>query len=607
MFEDDNALSKLVVASRTDVGRCRSENQDACGELTSSMGERLLVVADGMGGHQGGAEASRRCVANMERVFLELEDPPDDRLLRGLAEANADVYQAAQSDPDLEGMGATAVAFLLGPDGTGWVAWVGDSRLYRLREGELKALTEDHSLVQQWVRLGVLSADEAADHPKRNELTRAIGVMPDVEADLVPVDLRPDDRYLLCSDGLCGVIDDASIAEALGGAEPEHAARDLIDRANAGGGPDNVTVQIAWLREDDEPDEAGADGPVDAEPEPPLELATESPAGPGPGPAPLASAEMPSAPAPEPTRAFATPVRDRSAPAGSAADRDRDGSRLRELHPPSLLAGILAGIALAAVGDLYLRWQGPADAPPPAPAPRVPPATPPAPAPEPAATPPAPAPPATRATPPAPAAEVPRPEPAPRPAAPEPAPAEIPPPPAPEPPAVPAAPPAAPEPAPAAEPARVLPPSPAEADGPAQPPGSDVIVVGEVPDAQDVRWIPVPEPEPTADAFDLPDELRTFLDGWLRALTRNDHSAHAALGFGTPPEEFARTQAGRESYRLHEVEISDRSDPRQLYVRVVVSWAFYAPGGRRFRQEEERRYILDRTPAGLRYSGLWSE
>ena len=133
-----------------------------------------------------------------------------------------------------------------------------------------------------------------------------------------------------------------------------------------------------------------------------------------------------------------------------------------------------------------------------------------------------------------------------------------------------------------------------------------MIVLGEVPEHGEVRWTPVPEPEPTAEGFDVPDELRQFLDAWLRSLTRNDHSAHVQLGFAVDAETFARTQAERESYRLHEVEIS-RSDPAQLHVRLVVSWAFYAPGGRRFRQEEERRYILDRTAAGLRYSGLWSD
>ena len=276
MSPDDNALSKLVIASRSDVGRARSENQDAFGELTSSLGERLLVVADGMGGHQGGAQASRHCVNSMKRVFLELEDAPDDRLLRGLEEANADVYQAAADDEDLAGMGATLVALLLGTDGTGWVAWVGDSRLYRLRDGELAALTEDHSLVAQWVKLGVLTPEEAAEHPKRNELTRAVGVAPDVEADLLPVDLRPGDRYLLCSDGLCGVVDEARIAAALGDGEPESAAQALIDLANAAGGPDNVTVQIAWFRDDEAPEEEAVEAP-EPEPEAPLELATEAP------------------------------------------------------------------------------------------------------------------------------------------------------------------------------------------------------------------------------------------------------------------------------------------------------------------------------------------
>ncbi len=625
---DQDALSKLVVASRSDVGRSRSENQDALGDVSNTLGERLLIVADGMGGHQGGAQASAHCVESVQRVFLELHDPPDDRLTRGLEEANADVYQAALDDDDLSGMGATAVAFLLSPDGTGWVAWVGDSRLYRLRGDELRPLTDDHSLVAQWVKLGVLSADEAAGHPKRNELTRAIGVTPEVEVDLLPIDLRPGDRYLLCSDGLCGVIDDASIHEALAAGDAEQAAGELIELANAAGGPDNVTVQIAWLRDEEpEEDEAPVGRPAE---EPPLELdLPESAAAPGPpdpfaGPTPgLASGASPAAAGGSELEVPGTGL---DAPRHLPRPERRPDDPRLEGHPPSILVGMLAGIALSMLAGAYLRWQQPP--PPPAPQPRPvvldaapagaaekapEPATPPAPAPaqpqpppaQPdAALPQAPPPPApAQAAPPA--APDPGPEPDPEPDPVKPGPGAVPDPglahpeseaegdPGAEPSGFEARPPAAPDPPPAPR--------------PPEPPASDVVIVGEIPAAGEVRWIPVPEPEPSAAAFDLEPELRTFLDAWLRALTRNDHAGHRELGFPVDAESFARTQSGCESYRLHAVDVREAGEGAQLHVRLVMSWAFYAPGGRRFRQEEERRLILERTPEGLRYTGLWTD
>jgi len=240
-------ITEIVTASLSDVGRTRSENQDACGEFRSAAGEHLLVVADGMGGHRGGATASRICVEAVGREFSSGAGTPEERLRRGLELANAEVRSAALADTELEGMGTTAVALHFNPDGAAWVAWVGDSRAYRFRHGALEALTEDHSLVAEWVRTGAMTPEQAEVSPRRSELLAAIGARDDVLVDIRSVEVLPADRFLLCSDGLCGVVPDVEIGAVLGFREAEMAARELVDKANGYGGPDNVTVQVVCV------------------------------------------------------------------------------------------------------------------------------------------------------------------------------------------------------------------------------------------------------------------------------------------------------------------------------------------------------------------------
>jgi protein phosphatase len=163
--------------------------------------------------------------------------------------ANQRIHEQANADPELAGMGTTVVALCLAEDGEAWVAHVGDSRLYLLRSGELDALTEDHSVVGELERQGFITAAEAQRHPRRNELTRSVGVAAALEVDLKRVSVMPGDRFLLCSDGLCGYVEDDEIREVLAGAEPRDAARELVARANAKGGYDNVTVQIVAVRD----------------------------------------------------------------------------------------------------------------------------------------------------------------------------------------------------------------------------------------------------------------------------------------------------------------------------------------------------------------------
>ena len=199
---NDAPQSATFVASLTDVGRVRSVNEDSCDSFLRPDGTRLLVVADGMGGHRGGAVASREALATIASTFTENSTvDPASLLVRAIERANERVFSLARQDPELAGMGTTVVAFLLDAEGRGAVAHVGDSRAYRLRGGRLEALTSDHSVVAEMLQRGVLTAEEAAFHPRRNEILRSVGVLPDVEVDLAAVDVAPDDWFLLCSDG----------------------------------------------------------------------------------------------------------------------------------------------------------------------------------------------------------------------------------------------------------------------------------------------------------------------------------------------------------------------------------------------------------------------
>ena len=237
----------VETASRTDVGRQRADNQDACACGVAPSGAQLLVVADGMGGHAGGATASRLAVETVERVVRSSSGPPDATLRHALEEANRCVYERSRQDARVAGMGTTGVALLIGADGASCVANVGDSRAYRLRDGELEQLTLDHSLVAELQRRGMLSEAQARVHPRRHEVLRSLGVDPSVEVDVFAVDVKPGDQYLLCSDGLSGVVGDREIASVMRADPPEVAARRLVDAANARGGPDNITVAIARI------------------------------------------------------------------------------------------------------------------------------------------------------------------------------------------------------------------------------------------------------------------------------------------------------------------------------------------------------------------------
>ena len=241
----------LRAVLRSDVGLVRSENQDfgtyttEAEERSSSPGGRLLIVADGMGGHRGGATASRLAAETVKAQYLDSDTPDIPTALReSLTRANARIFSEAQSNPDLRGMGTTT-SVLAVKGGRGWLAHVGDSRIYMVRDGEIKQLTDDHSLVATMVREGLLTSQEAETHPRRNVLQRSMGVAEEVEIDVRgPIQLREGDTFVLCSDGLHGVVKEDEIKE-VASMTLEAAADEYLRRALERGAPDNVTVIVA--------------------------------------------------------------------------------------------------------------------------------------------------------------------------------------------------------------------------------------------------------------------------------------------------------------------------------------------------------------------------
>lgn len=262
--EEPEVVVEIEVASRTDVGQVRSANEDSCDTFERADGTRLLIVADGMGGHQGGATASQMAVATVSDLFTNDSSNHIEALIENaIIRANERIFELAQNDPTLEGMGTTVVAFLLDSNGQGFVAHVGDSRAYRYRLGQLEPLTVDHSVVAEMHRRGLISADEAAVHPRRNEILRSVGVLAEVEVEVAKVEVAPGDRFLLCSDGLTGVVSDEEIATVVQAESAGTAVETLIQMANDRGGPDNISVQILAIPPDQSEGDPEATAPVE--------------------------------------------------------------------------------------------------------------------------------------------------------------------------------------------------------------------------------------------------------------------------------------------------------------------------------------------------------
>ncbi len=228
----------MIWVTRTHVGLVRSLNED-----TVFTDAGLYGVADGMGGHNAGEVASRMAADRiMER--LHGKEPSLDLMRAALIDVNRAVFTEQASHKEYSGMGTTLTVLWEGPNEV-YLGHIGDSRAYLLRDGELKQITQDHSLVQEMVSQGIITKEEALVHPYRNMITRAVGTDPYVESDCQTLEKRVGDIWLLCSDGLSNFVSDAVIQATLSGNSLENAADELLQTALHNGGKDNISLLIA--------------------------------------------------------------------------------------------------------------------------------------------------------------------------------------------------------------------------------------------------------------------------------------------------------------------------------------------------------------------------
>jgi serine/threonine protein phosphatase PrpC len=262
----------IELSVRSDIGCVRQNNEDSFGYWEPEDDQqflrkgRLAVVADGMGGYEGGQEASRLAVETLVAAYRDFGgDDPQMALVEALQAAHDQIREYSFAHPELRGMGTTCTAAAIvraarggvdgGVNGSNhydalYYVHVGDTRLYLIRGGEITRVTRDHSYVGRLVESGMISQEEAETHPQRNILTAALGTNPDLIMDspAQPQHLRPEDVLLICSDGLWGQVHDSEILGAVKNKSAEQAGRELINLARERGGPDNITVEILRLR-----------------------------------------------------------------------------------------------------------------------------------------------------------------------------------------------------------------------------------------------------------------------------------------------------------------------------------------------------------------------
>ncbi len=239
----------------TDVGRKRQHNEDA---FLINEELNLFIVADGMGGHSGGELASRMSVQSIEEVMRSLTSDPEatvisgvntedgqhgDQLRYALEVASKKIFDRAKFDTSLKGMGTTTVAAMF-REGKVYIANVGDSRVYFFRNKQMSQITTDHSLVNEQVKAGLITDSDAKSHKLKNIITRSVGYTEEIEIDLHSFDVQMGDKFLLCTDGLSNMLDDKMIEKLVGDHPIKDACYKLIEKANAQGGEDNVTVAL---------------------------------------------------------------------------------------------------------------------------------------------------------------------------------------------------------------------------------------------------------------------------------------------------------------------------------------------------------------------------
>lgn len=239
----------MKICGKSDPGKERSQNQDLFDDAVFSNGVGCAVVCDGMGGAAAGDRASRIAIDSImntlkERCTGPIGDPEIRKAMQtAVYKANSEVFATAQGDPQLLGMGTTAVIAVVNKRVL-HISHIGDSRIYSFLNGSLTRLTRDHSLVNDMLETGEITSDEAAIHPDRNVITRAIGVSRQVEEDYRCLVMHPGEVLLLCTDGLCNFVDDTVIEYIMGKYRFENLPAKLVDAANAGGGGDNITAVV---------------------------------------------------------------------------------------------------------------------------------------------------------------------------------------------------------------------------------------------------------------------------------------------------------------------------------------------------------------------------
>ena len=231
----------MKAALRTDIGKVRRQNEDAAW-YDEKRG--VFAVADGMGGHLAGEVASGMAIEAVQNMAQKNEFASITVMREAVMSAHEAITRHAQKNPACMGMGTTLSVMWRGGHYM-YIAHVGDSRIYRFRNDELEQITQDHSLVEELVRARIITREEARTHPRRNIITRALGTQGDNLPDLLAADIKPGDLWLLCTDGLCGMISDEEIARVLSsGATLEMMAGSLIEKALDAGGRDNVTLVL---------------------------------------------------------------------------------------------------------------------------------------------------------------------------------------------------------------------------------------------------------------------------------------------------------------------------------------------------------------------------
>lgn len=238
---------KIRSCAISDVGRKRQKNEDSY-LLNDEL--RLFIVADGMGGHAGGEYASRIAIKTIEEEFRALieKGASEEDLSKAVQDAGAKIVAKSEEDKALRGMGTTVIALHFTSD-RAMLGHVGDSRAYLFRDGVLEQITEDHSFVNEQIKNGLITEEEAKTHQFKNIITRSLGVTAEVEVDLVSKKTKVGDVFLLCSDGLSNLVELGEMESGLRESEPVLAAKQMVDLANKRGGDDNITIVVAQVTE----------------------------------------------------------------------------------------------------------------------------------------------------------------------------------------------------------------------------------------------------------------------------------------------------------------------------------------------------------------------